>query len=173
MQTQQNKKLVLTALFIALSLLGANIRMFGTIAFDSMPAFLASLLLGPVIGAMVGFFGHMFSAIFIGAPLGIPMHLAIAGSMALTMFCFAHSHQILRKGSGGHMALFGSGIVGLICNAPISLMISILMLYAMQGAGATAMLLPMLPALLLASAANILLASLLYPRLAVLFEERA
>ena len=46
--------LVLLALFIALSAVGANIKVMGSIAFDSMPAFLAAMLLRPVAGAIVG-----------------------------------------------------------------------------------------------------------------------
>ena len=44
------KQLVFTALLIALSFIGAQLKVFGTIAFDSLPAFLGTFLLARFTG---------------------------------------------------------------------------------------------------------------------------
>ncbi len=51
--------LVMVALFCALSAVGANIKIMGSIAFDSLPAFLAAILMGPAAGAIVGALGSI------------------------------------------------------------------------------------------------------------------
>ncbi|WP_369473051.1 hypothetical protein [Secundilactobacillus kimchicus] len=45
-RTDQLKRLVLAAMFLALCVIGANLKMMGSIAFDSMPAFLGAILMG-------------------------------------------------------------------------------------------------------------------------------
>jgi hypothetical protein len=73
-------RIVLLALFIALCAVGANIKIMGSIAFDSLPAFLAAMLIGGKEGAIAGAAGHLFSALLAGFPLTLPMHLAVAAS---------------------------------------------------------------------------------------------
>ena len=83
------KKLALCSMFIALSVIGAFIKPFGnSIAFDSMPAFLAASMMGPVFGAIVGMLGHVISASISGFPLGLGIHMIIAAEMALVMFVY-------------------------------------------------------------------------------------
>jgi hypothetical protein len=48
--------------------LGQILRLWGSIAFDSMPAFLGAILLGPWFGAFLGVFGHLTSAAMAGFP---------------------------------------------------------------------------------------------------------
>lgn len=56
------RNLILTALFVALSFVGANMKIVGSIAFDSMPGFLGALILGPLYGAAIGSIGHFLTA---------------------------------------------------------------------------------------------------------------
>ena len=71
-KTISTKKLVLTALFIGLSVVGANIKVMGSIAFDALPAFLAALMLGPLWRAAVGAPGPLLPAPQPGLPLTFP-----------------------------------------------------------------------------------------------------
>ncbi|MYL19557.1 ECF transporter S component [Halobacillus litoralis] len=84
------RKLVWTALFISLSVVGGLLKIpvgLGSVGLDSMPALTASILLGPVSGAAAGGLGHLLSALTGGFPLG-PFHLFIALEMAVLLFLF-------------------------------------------------------------------------------------
>lgn len=87
-QTSQleSRKIVILGMFIALSVVGSFIKIpspIGTVALDSAPAFLASFLLGPLPGVIVGFMGHMLTSLNVGFPLSVPVHLLISAEMAL------------------------------------------------------------------------------------------
>lgn len=77
---------VLAALFCALAVLGAYIKIAGSVALDAMPAFLAAMLMGGPYGAIVGALGHMISALLAGFPFTLPMHIVIALEMAAICF---------------------------------------------------------------------------------------
>jgi uncharacterized membrane protein len=91
-QGKKTKHMVLMALFIAMSVVGGYIKVpnpiTSSIAFDSMPAYLASLIFGGFSGAIVGFLGHVLSAAIGGFPLSLPIHLLIAFQMAIIMIIF-------------------------------------------------------------------------------------
>jgi len=159
------KHLVLTALFIALSFVGANIRIFGSIAFDSLPAFLAALLLGPIYGAVIGFIGHLLTAIMSGFPLGVPLHFAIAISMAITMIVFGYSYRVLKNKvrETGNLAI--TGIIGVLLNGPVSLGISMGTLALMAGVEIALGLTMLFPFLLLASIINVVISIILFKSL--------
>ena len=160
----KTKTLVIMALMIALSFVGANIRIFGSIAFDSLPAFLAALMFGPVIGAVIGFIGHLLTAILSGFPLSMPVHIVIAISMAITMLGFGHTYKLLSKTPMiGRLTI--TGIVGVILNAPFSLAMSMGVMMLLAGREVALGMLALLPILVLASAANVLLSILLYKAL--------
>ena len=161
----ETKRLVLMALFIALSLLGANIKIFGTIAFDSLPGFVAALVLGPAYGALIGFFGHLLTALTSGFPLMIPVHMAIATSMAITMLGFGFAYQLLSKKLSLICRLALTGLIGIILNGPVSLVFSIGAMALMVGPEAAWGLVAILPILVLAAAANVLLSMIIYCRL--------
>ena len=80
------KRLVVMALCIALSFVGSFLKISGTIAFDALPAFYAAIVLGPLFGGIVGFFGHFFTALSSGFPFTLPIHLVIAVSMFFSCF---------------------------------------------------------------------------------------
>jgi uncharacterized membrane protein len=93
------RKMSLLALFIALSVIGASIKIpsfVGSIALDAFPALLAAVLLGKKRGAIVAGFGHLVSALIAGFPLG-PMHLVIAVEMAVLVWCFGIIYQTGKK----------------------------------------------------------------------------
>ena len=74
------KKLVQLALMVAMSGVGAYIiipSLIGTVALDSAPGYLASLIFGGISGGIVLFLGHLISALKMGFPLGL-IHLFIA-----------------------------------------------------------------------------------------------
>jgi uncharacterized membrane protein len=81
---KSTESLIYLAMLIALSYIGSLIKIGpgGSIALDSMPAFFAALLMGPVAGSVVGFIGHMLTAMTGGFPFTLPIHLIIAAEMA-------------------------------------------------------------------------------------------
>ena len=165
MKTEQKistKTLVVMALMIALSFVGSYLRIFGTIAFDSLPGFLAALLLGPVHGAAIGFLGHIFTALNLAFPLSVPLHFVIATTMAITMYGFGLAYKILSGRFSETVAFIISGAFGIVLNAPFSLACSIAALWIMAGREVAMGLIIMLPALLLASVANIALAIVIF-----------
>ena len=161
----KTKTLATVALLVALSFIGAHITVFGTIAFDSLPGFLAALLLGPVYGAAIGFLGHILTATLRGYPLSVPLHIVIAFTMALAMYVFGISYKVLRKKLSEAVTLTVTGIVGMIFNVPVSLAFSIATLWFMAGREAALGLLALLPFLAAASLANIVLAIALFKAL--------
>lgn len=149
----KTRKLTLMALFIALSFIGANIKIMQTIAFDSMPGFLGALILGPVYGAAIGAAGHFLTAFTSGFPFGIPVHLILMVDMALTMYVYGLTYRtFLRKNK--YVASIMSALVGVVINGPIS----ILMIMPILGKGMAAM----LPVLCLAAFINILIADVVH-----------
>jgi len=149
------KKLVTAAILIALACVGANIKIMGSIAFDSMAAFLGALILGPVYGALVGFLGHMISALLSGFPFGLPTHLVIAVSMAITMLGFGFCYRILKDRLSLLYNLIITGVAGLILNGPVSLALCAPLIGVPAAVG-------LAPVLILASAVNIILAALIF-----------
>lgn len=149
----KTRKLVITALFIALSFIGANMKIAGSIAFDSMPGFLGTLMLGPVFGALIGAIGHFLTAATSGFYLSLPVHLIIMVDMALTMYMFGIIYKALSK-VNKYAALIVSSLVGIVINGPVSL----LMIMPILGSGVMAM----LPILTLAAFLNIIIADVVY-----------
>jgi uncharacterized membrane protein len=163
--TLSTKTLVIMALFTALSFVGSNVKIFGTIAFDSLPGFVAALLLGPVHGAAIGFLGHLFTALTSGFPLSLPMHIVVAVSMAITMFGVGLTYNALLNKASERVVLVGAGIAGVILNGPVSLALSMAALAAMAGREAAMGLLVLLPALAGGAAVNVVIGIALFKTL--------
>lgn len=148
------KRLTYLAMFIALSTVGASIKIpsiIGTPALDSFPGFLAALLMGPVNGALVAAIGHMLTALTAGFPLTIPIHLLIAGGMAGIVALFAVSSRYSRwLGMAVGIVLNGLVLPGLFVLIP-----------SFGKAFFMAMMVP----LLIASVLNIVLAELVFKTL--------
>jgi len=113
------KNMVLCAMFIALSVVGAFIKPFGnSIAFDSMPAFLAASVMGPFFGAIVGFLGHFISASISGFPFSIGIHGIVCVEMAIVMVVYGF---LFRK-----FNLIIAAIVGIVLNGVVATAVFIL-----------------------------------------------
>ncbi|HSH36860.1 ECF transporter S component [Schnuerera sp.] len=106
------KTLTMVAMLIALSAVGALIKVFNTVAFDSMPGYFAALYLGGWYGAIVISLGHLLTAITSGFPLGIPIHIYIAIQMAIYAYIFRFCCKKFNISIGI--------IVATILNGPIS-----------------------------------------------------
>lgn len=121
------KKLTTLAILLALCVIGANISILGSIALDSFPAFIGAVVLGPVAGAFLGFFGHMISALLSGFPQTLPIHLIIGALMALCMFLYGWVRIKLKKNRVAASAV--SMLVAYLVNVPLDL----LLLYPILG----------------------------------------
>ncbi|AFK85100.1 MULTISPECIES: ECF transporter S component [Thermoanaerobacterium] len=141
------KTLTLVAMLIAMSAVGAMIKIYNTVAFDSLPGYFASLYFGGYIGAIVISLGHIFTALTSGFPLGIPNHIIIAVSMAAC----AYFYSLAYKKFNSYVAI----VVGTILNGPVATLIFV----PQYGWG---FFFQMVLPLTIASFANVLLASIIY-----------
>jgi hypothetical protein len=141
------KTLTLVAMLIALSAIGALIKVFNTVAFDSMPGYFAALYLGGWYGALVISLGHMLTAITSGFPLGLANHIYIAVQMALYAYLFRFFYRKFN--------IYIAVIVATILNGPVATLLFV----PIFGWGFfAAWVLP----LTIASFANVFLAALIY-----------
>lgn len=146
------KQIAIMAIFIALSAVGAFIKIpspIGSIGLDSAPGYFAAVAFGPVIGGIVIAIGHLISGAVVGFPLTIPIHLGIAVGMALIAFVF---YILGRKGVVGLVA----GVV--ICALLNSFALGVLLIPI----GGTALYVAMILPLLVASAVNLIIAAIAY-----------
>jgi hypothetical protein len=150
------RKMSLLALFIALSVIGASIKIpsfVGSIALDAFPALLGVVLIGKKNGAMVATFGHLISAYFAGFPLG-PMHLVIAVEMAILVWGFGFVYQ---KGKR-----IIAGLFFILTNSFLAPLPFIFML-------GTGFYVSILPSLLVGATFNTIIALILIPRFKKMF----
>ncbi|PJN88195.1 ECF transporter S component [Bacillus sp. mrc49] len=146
------RRISVIALFIALSAVGAMLKIpspIGSIALDSFPALLAAVILGPVSGALVAGLGHIISAFIGGLPLG-PFHFLIMAEMAVLVWMFGVLFIQGKKLSAYFLFFIGNSF---ILGLPFVFLVSP-GFYMLTVPGLTA-----------ASAINIALAALLLPRL--------
>lgn len=154
----RTKKIVLTALFIALSFVGSNLKVMGTIAFDSMPGFLGAVMLGPLYGAIIGGVGHFLTALTSGFPLSLPVHLITMIGMAVTMAAFAFVYKFISR-KNQLIGMILSTIVGVIINGPLTLLVLTPLLLPIMG---KAGILGLMPVLSLVAAINAIVALAVY-----------
>ncbi len=153
------KRASLLAMFVALSVVGALIKIpsvIGSVALDAFPALVAAVLLGSRSGALIAGFGHLLSALIVGFPLG-PMHLLIAAEMAVLVWLFGALYEKSKRKTAVGLFLVGNGVV-----APLPFLF-------MLGTG---FYMAIMPGLVVASAINLVLAMALIPRLATIFEKK-
>jgi uncharacterized membrane protein len=147
------RNLVYTSIFIALCFVGAQIKIMGSIAFDSMAGFLGALILGPVSGALIGAIGHLLTAATSGFYMTLPVHLIIMVSMAVTMYAFGISYKYFSK-KNKTIGIIVSSIIGILINGPIATFVIVPIL----GKGVIAL----IPVLSLAAILNVFIAHLVY-----------
>jgi uncharacterized membrane protein len=149
----KTKQIVLLALFIAMSVVGGYIKLpnpiTSSIAFDSLPAYLAALLLGGIPGAIVGFLGHMASAALGGFPLSLPIHILVGIEMAIIMPLF---NLCAKKTNIFVVIIVGILLNGVVCPASLILV---------PGMGIPVFLGSLIP-LTTASALNIIICALIF-----------
>lgn len=152
-QQKMTKSLVLTAMFIAMSVIGAYIKIpnpvTSSIALDALPAYLAALVLGGLPGAAVGLLGHLVSAAIGGFPMSLPIHLLIGSEMAIIMIIFSFV--------ANRINLVAAVIAGIILNGVASPAVLILV----PGFGLPVFLGALIP-LTAASIINVIVAALVY-----------
>jgi uncharacterized membrane protein len=149
-----SKKITLTSVLIALTVVGAAIKVpaiIGSVAFDSFPALLAGALLGGPAGAVVAGMGHLLSALIGGFPLGV-LHVLVAIEMALLAFIFSFFY---RSGSGRNWIATFLFVLGNTFVAPLPFLF-------LMG---KAFYLALLPSLFVGSVLNMGIALVAIPRL--------
>ncbi|PKM67897.1 MAG: ECF transporter S component [Firmicutes bacterium HGW-Firmicutes-2] len=107
------KELVTTGLMIAMAAVLAQFPIYGSIAFDALPAFLTAVMVGPILGGLVGFIAHLLVAMFTGFPFSLPLHLLIA----VLMFVSCYVYGKVRQSHNRYLAM----ALGIIMNGPVSL----------------------------------------------------
>lgn len=153
------RKICLLALFIALSVIGAMIKIpsfVGSIALDAFPALLAAVLVGNRMGALVAGFGHLVSSLIAGLPLG-PMHIVIAAEMAAIVWCFGMIYQAGKRKFAG---LFFVGANSFLAALPMLFLFGVSFYLAL------------LPSLLIGAVFNAGIALLFIPKFADLFQRK-
>lgn len=146
------RKISMISIFIALSVVGAMCKLpspIGSVALDSFPALLASVILGPITGAVVAGLGHILSALIGGMPLG-PFHFLIMVEMAVLVWMFGVLYGHDKKISAFFLFFLGNAF---ILGLPFAFLINA-KFYMM-----------MVPSLTAATALNVILSILLIPRL--------
>lgn len=116
-------KLILMAVLIALSVIGSTLKVFSTVAFDSLPAYLAAILLGPLAGGIIGGLGHLITALTAGFPLGVLVHLITILAMVVTMGVYGYGYRKLILPF--YLKALVLGLVGWLFNAVLPLVLLI------------------------------------------------
>ncbi len=159
MKRISTKNIATCGMLIAASFILANVKIMGSIAFDSLPAFVGGLLLGPVAGAIIGATAHLLTALLSGFPFTLPVHLIVAVMMAVTVASFTHTYRSVEKKYNPWLGMVAATVVGVLLNGPICIaLLSQLLLPMMGKAG----LLSLLAVLSAAACANIILAFAVY-----------
>lgn len=146
------KKIVLMAMFIALSFVGSYIKIpspLGTIAFDSTAGYLAGLVFGGVTGGLIGFLGHILTSATAGFPLSLPVHLIVAIMMFISVYLYGIAYNKTNIFIGAFVGILLNGIV-----SPFTLLI-----FPQFG---WPFFLGVAPFLLVASALNVILSALVF-----------
>lgn len=144
------KRLAIMAIFIALSAVGALIKIpspVGTIGMDSASGFFCALAFGGLEGAVVISLAHLLTSAIVGFPLTIPVHIYIAFQMAL----WALVYRWVNK----QLGLIPAVIAGILLNGVVS---SFAMLPIMGMGGVMGV----LPFLVVGSALNVIISAIAY-----------
>lgn len=152
------RKTSIIAIFIALTVIGAFIKIpaiIGSVALDSFPALLAAAFFGPFVGAIVAGLGHMVSAVLGGMPLG-PLHIIVAIEMAVLVSLYAVFYHHKKKVIAGIVFLIGNTF---IAPMPFIFLIDVAFYIAI------------VPSLLIGSLLNLIIAFVIIPRLSDIFQE--
>ena len=103
-----------------MSFIFANVKILGSIAFDAFPAFIGGLILGKGFGAVIGAFGHLLTALLSGFPYTLPVHIIVAVLMAITVYLFTLTYNLIAETSNKMIASVCASIIGAALNGPFS-----------------------------------------------------
>lgn len=113
--------LVYGAILVAMSFVGSLIKIPGTtIALDSMPGFLASLYLGPLVGGLVATLGHFLTSLISGFPLTLPIHLIVMLEMGISAYFFGLITKKLNPLAGIVTAIILNGVLAPLVLVPVT-----------------------------------------------------
>lgn len=149
--------LSLIALFIALTVIGAMIKIpavIGSVALDIFPSLVIAVLVGNVPGMVVASIGHLISALISGMPLG-PLHILVAIEMALIVAIFSIFYKRNQKIFAVIIFLILNGVV-----APLPFILLFSLPFYIS----------LVPSLIVGSLLNVMLGIIFIPRLANLFK---
>ncbi|SET24259.1 alpha-ribazole transporter [Natronincola peptidivorans] len=113
------------AMLIAISMIGAMIKIQGSIAFDSMAGFYAAIAISPLAGGLVGLLGHLLSAATAGFPMTLPMHLIVAIEMFLFVYIFGWLYNKASSWMAVLVATLLNGPVAALIVVPTSIMLGL------------------------------------------------
>ena len=146
------RKLAIMAVFIALSAVGAMIKIpspIGTVALDSAPGFFVAVAFGGWMGFTVIAVGHILTSAIVGFPLTLGLHVVIALGMGGCALAFRW------LGTRGRFGL----VVGVIATSGLNSFGLGLVVLPVGGWG---MYLAALPSLLLGAVVNLVIAAVAY-----------
>lgn len=154
---KSTESMIYLAVLIALSYIGSLIKIGpgGSIALDSMPAFFAALLMGPLAGSAVGFIGHILTAATGGFPFTLPIHFVIAVEMAGICWIFGFMAERLNIVIPTVTAIILNGLVATYISASAMEMLGVV-------PSAMGLFKVLVGPLSLVSAVNVVLAVVLY-----------
>lgn len=152
---KNTKKMVYMAVLLALSVVGANIKIQGSIALDALASFLGALILGPIYGGIIGILGHFTSASLSGFPLTLPLHILIGVEMLVIVSIFGYVY-----GKGKKILAI---VIAIVLNGPVAtyLAATVASLLGMSFSG-TIMFNALVVLLTIAASVNVILAVIIY-----------
>ncbi|OPJ55975.1 ECF transporter S component [Alkalithermobacter paradoxus] len=114
----KTRRITRIGMLVSLSvILSIVIRVPGTsMSLDSFPGYFGAIILSPLDGGIIGFLGHLATALNTGFPLGILTHTIIAIEMFIAVFLFGY---IRKKVNTSIAVLVATIINGILC--PLSL----------------------------------------------------
>lgn len=148
------RQIVVIAVFVAASAGGSLIKLpspVGSVALDSVFGFFSAGYFSPLIGATVGFLGHLASAGTSGFPLG-PVHLIVATQMFIWCWIFGYIVRKINRAWG----LVLAAVVAIILNG----VVSPLTLIPISPPEMRSALIGLIPFLIVAAAINVILAAI-------------
>lgn len=157
-EMNNTRTMIQIAMLIAISVIGASIKIQGSIAFDSMSAFFAALYINPLAGAVVGILGHLLSSAMAAFPMTLPMHILVSLQMFFFVYAFGWIYEKGSKVLAVVVATILNGPVGALMAVPLSVVLGL------PFSGWPLFMAIWIP-LTIASFVNILLASIIYEKI--------
>lgn len=150
------KKMVVTAMMIALSVILSfpQFKINGSIGFDALPAFLGAIILGPILGGVIGFIGHMTSAALTGFLMTPLVHFVVAIFMFISCALFG----VARLYTNRYVAV----VVGIVLNAPVTLAVAAFVIDLSAPGAFTPTFMALILPLTIASSVNVIMAEMIY-----------